>query len=279
MAPNDLKISVNGRQLHVIDWGGPGEPIICLHGLTANGRSWDRIAERLSPEYRVIAYDLPGRGDSAKPDRGYGIPSHAGDIPDLMDRLGIDSAVIAGHSLGAAIGCYFAAHYGGRIKKLILIDGGMDPDPALIHVLKPSMDRLGKIFSDFGSYLDYMKSLPFFSEWTSYFERNYYHDVSHFPDGTVCSKVKKEAIAQDIESFGSISLNRLHSKIKAPTLVLWAPLGLLVPGVTVLTREKGEEIARTIPGSRFAAIDNSNHYSIIMKDQTVNEIRNFLGHK
>ncbi|WP_051276378.1 alpha/beta fold hydrolase [Desulfovirgula thermocuniculi] len=277
MKMRDLKVNVNGKELHLIDWKGSGAPIICVHGLTANGRCWDALAERLAPEYRVIAYDLPGRGDSAKPAAGYGIPAHAEDILAMIKQLGLNRVNLVGHSLGAAIGCYFAARYPERLEKLVLIDGGMDPDPRLREVLKPSLDRIGQVFATFQAYLDYHRSLPFFAEWSPYWEQYFYYDVVHHPDGSVSSKVSKDAVSQDIESFNTVSINDLHREIKTPTLVLWAPQGLVVPGVFVLTREKGEEIARIIPGSRFSVIENSNHYTIIMKEQVVHEIKEFLA--
>ncbi|MEW6425599.1 MAG: alpha/beta hydrolase [Bacillota bacterium] len=277
MKVRDLKVNVNGKELHLIDWEGSGTPIICVHGLTANGRCWDALAEKLSPEYRVIAYDLPGRGDSAKPASGYGIPAHAEDILVIMGRLGLDRVTLVGHSLGASIGCYFAAWYPDRLQKLVLVDGGMDPDPRLIEVIKPSVDRIGQLFATFQAYLDYNRSIPFFAEWSPYLEQYFYYDVVHHPDGSVSSKVSKDAVSQDIKSFNSVTINDLHRKIKTPTLVLWAPQGLVLPGVFVLSREKGEEIARTIPGSRFAVVEDSNHYTIIMKGQIVQEIRGFLA--
>ncbi|MCL6559167.1 MAG: alpha/beta hydrolase [Firmicutes bacterium] len=277
MRMRDLKVNVNGKELHLIDWEGSGAPVICVHGLTANGRCWDALAEKLSPEYRVIAYDLPGRGDSAKPAAGYGIPAHAEDILGIINKLDLKQVNLVGHSLGASIGCYFAARYPERLKKLVLVDGGMDPDPRLIEVLKPSVDRIGQVFPTFQAYLDYNRSIPFFKEWSFRLEQYFYHDVVHHPDGSVSSKVSIDAVKQDIESFNDISINDLHWQIKTPTLVLWAPQGLVLPGVFVLSREKGEEIARTIPGSRFAVVEDSNHYTIIMKEQVVREIREFLA--
>ena len=70
------RIALDGITLAVGEWPGPREAetdktVICVHGLSANHTCWASVAGVLSPEYRVIAYDLRGRGDSDKPDSGY----------------------------------------------------------------------------------------------------------------------------------------------------------------------------------------------------------------
>ena len=74
----------------------------------------------LSPEYRVIAYDLRGRGDSDKPDTGYGLEAHGDDLAHLLDHYGLDRAVVVGHSLGAMIALTFAVKRHDRVSRLVL---------------------------------------------------------------------------------------------------------------------------------------------------------------
>ncbi len=65
------RVAVDGVGLAVNEWPGKGRAIVCIHGLTANHTCWASMADALSPEYRLIAYDLRGRGDSDKPEKGY----------------------------------------------------------------------------------------------------------------------------------------------------------------------------------------------------------------
>ena len=60
--------------------------VVCVHGLSANHTCWASVAGVLSPEYRVIAYDLRGRGDSDKPDTGYSLEAH-GDDPHACSTI------------------------------------------------------------------------------------------------------------------------------------------------------------------------------------------------
>ncbi len=97
--------------LHYVQWGTQGTPIICTHGLTANAMCFQALADELASSHRVIAYDLRGRGDSDKPEDGYSIPIYAADLAALIDELKLERPIVLGHSLGALVSLYFAAHY------------------------------------------------------------------------------------------------------------------------------------------------------------------------
>src|SRR5947209_20052783 len=108
--------------LHCVQWGEQEPALIFVHGITANASCFQAFADALASDHRVFAYDLRGRGDSDKPETGYSIPIHAADLAELIDTLNLDKPIVAGHSLGALIGLYFAAHYPEKLSKLIVID-------------------------------------------------------------------------------------------------------------------------------------------------------------
>ncbi|MGE5707497.1 MAG: alpha/beta fold hydrolase [Bacteroidota bacterium] len=276
----DTKISVNGIDLHLLDFGGAEheETILCVHGLTSNCRIWDAVAERLVDRYHVIAIDLRGRGDSQKPWTGYRIPQHVEDVRALLDELGLEKVIYLGHSLGASIGVAFATTHPERLSRLILVDGGADVPDTVFELLKPSIDRLGKVSPSFGAYLEPLLNGPFFPEWNAYIEQHYYHDVQHHPDGSVSSKVRKEAIEEEIDALQKFSLNTLHPRITVPTLVFWSPGSLMHPTIFVLTEEKGKAIAAGIPQGRFVEIPESNHFTILLThyEETVRATKQFL---
>jgi pimeloyl-ACP methyl ester carboxylesterase len=274
----DKKIKVNGINLHLVDFGGQGEPIICVHGLTANSRYWDSVAERLIDNYRVLAVDLRGRGDSEKPTLGYNVRQHAKDILGVIDFLGFEKIVYMGHSLGALIGVCFAATYPERLSRLILVDGGVDVDPQVYEKIRPAIERLDTVFPDFATFLSEMRKNPFLDEWNEYTEQYFYADVEHRPDGSVCSKASKQAILEEIKALRETSINAFHEQIQTPTLLLWAPDCFKDGKTFMVTREKGEKLAAALPNSRFVAIKNANHYSIILSkyEQFVREVKDFL---
>ena len=103
----------DGLRLHYRDYPGSAgrAPLLCLHGLTRNGRDFAEFAERYSPDRRVIALDFRGRGHSDHdplPAR-YTPLVYAGDVLELLDELAIERAVFVGTSLGGIVTMLVAA--------------------------------------------------------------------------------------------------------------------------------------------------------------------------
>ncbi|WP_134703573.1 alpha/beta fold hydrolase [Ammoniphilus sp. YIM 78166] len=276
---NDLKVRANGLDFHLVDYGGSGEVVFCVHGLTANSRFWDAVALALTTSYRVIAIDLRGRGDSCKPEEGYSLDEHAKDLNTVLEVLSIDRVIFMGHSLGAIIGCCFAANYKEKVSHLILVDGGADFEPLVIDLLQSSLDRLDRIFPSLEDYLQFMRKSPFFSDWNRYVEQYFLADVMELEEGSVRSKVTRNVVAQELQALQEVSINRFHEHIRVPILILWAPQCLLHPTAYLITKEKGEELAGRHPFSRFSEITGSNHFSIVFSkhEALVREVKEFLS--
>ncbi|MED4017876.1 alpha/beta hydrolase [Sutcliffiella cohnii] len=272
------KVNAGGVQIHVVDYGGTGEPIVCVHGLTANARFWDAIAEQLSPTYRVLAVDLRGRGDSEKPSDGYNIQQHAQDIRHVLTHFHIENAIVMGHSLGAIISLCFTATYPERVKRLILVDGGEDLDRQVADVLQPSIERLGRVYLNFNEYTEELRSKPFFQPWNSYVHEYFYADVHHHLDGTVSTKTTKDVIDKEIEALYSTNVNQYHDHIHVPTLLFYAPNCLYHPTAYLISKETGQYLASKWKNSKFIEIPGSNHFSIIFSEYKLvaEEIRQFL---
>jgi pimeloyl-ACP methyl ester carboxylesterase len=102
---------------------GDRAPFLLVHGLAANLAFWYlRIAPALARHHRVVMLDLRGHGRSSMPPTGYGGQSMAGDLRDLLDRLGIDQVHLVGHSFGGNVGLHFACHHPERMASLTLAD-------------------------------------------------------------------------------------------------------------------------------------------------------------
>src|SRR3970040_1089201 len=153
------KISVTGVSPAVHEWPGKGPAIVCIHGLTANHTCWQSLADILAPDYRLIAYDLRGRGGSDKPPKGYSLEIHARDLLGLLDHFGLKTAIIMGPSLGAEIALYVAARFPKRTKKLILVDGGLDFRAEVFDSIAPAVNRLGGEFPSMEVFLQVVPGL------------------------------------------------------------------------------------------------------------------------
>jgi pimeloyl-ACP methyl ester carboxylesterase len=127
------KIEVNGNNFHY--WQlGEGPDLILLHGLAGNLAVWHlKMVPELRKHFRVTTYDLRGHGRSDAPPTGYTTRDMADDLVGLMDALGIESAYLVGHSLGADIVLHTGLIYPERVRRMVLIEAGV---PALVNIRK-----------------------------------------------------------------------------------------------------------------------------------------------
>ncbi|MHA6722873.1 alpha/beta fold hydrolase [Sphingomonas sp. RS2018] len=127
--------SNDGLRLHYRDYAGGADgrpPILCLPGLTRNARDFESVAERLAPDWRVIALDFRGRGESAyaADPMSYVPLTYMQDVERLFDELKLSRVVAFGTSLGGIVTMLLAGTDGGRIAGALLNDVGPELDPA-----------------------------------------------------------------------------------------------------------------------------------------------------
>lgn len=269
--------------LHYVQWGEQGPPIICIHGLTANAFSFQAYADELARDHQVIAYDLRGRGDSDKPEDGYSIPLHAADLAEFIDELGVERPILLGHSLGALIALYFAAHFPDKLSKLVLVDAGA-PFPWKTAEEQPlwlttAINRLGTPIPSYKTYTENLKAAPFLGPyWNEYFDIYFKNDVFPDSDGTVTAKAYREGIIEEGVHFFEVKPEELWADVKVPTLLLRAGQGLFSDNDQLLSEDAAEAIRQGIAGSRYVNFPTLNHYTIIFGTERgpVEHIRMFI---
>ena len=271
----------DGVQINLATWQGNAGPILCVHGITANCRCWDVLAEALTPDYRVIAMDLRGRGQSEKPSTGYSLDYHLRDINSLLDDLQLERAVIMGHSLGAFIALAFAAQYPERTDRLILVDGAGDLSTDQMNKvfvgIKPALDRLGQIFTSADAYLDTMKQAPYLHPWTSAVETYCRYEIEAV-DGGVRTNIDPAHIQEEAANFRKVNCASLYSGLRCKVLILRAPNGLLSQDDLLLPEDVVNKMTDEIPDARRFDVAGTNHYGILMKSHEARDqaIREFL---
>jgi pimeloyl-ACP methyl ester carboxylesterase len=108
---------------------GSGPPLLLLHGLGCDHRTWLPVLPQLSRHFTVIAPDLLGHGRSAKPRTDYSIAGYANGMRDLLSVLGIDKVTVVGHSFGGGVAMQFAYQFPERTQRICLVaPGGMGPE-------------------------------------------------------------------------------------------------------------------------------------------------------
>ena len=125
------RLQNGGLSLHCADWGDAKSqlpPMVLLHGMRDSARSWDTFARAMASEYRVLALDSRGHGDSdwAGPG-GYAFDAYVSDVAALFDAHGLDDAIIVGHSAGGRYAWSYAVENPDRVRALVIVD--IDPDP------------------------------------------------------------------------------------------------------------------------------------------------------
>jgi pimeloyl-ACP methyl ester carboxylesterase len=153
------------HRMRYVEWGDPHNKrvLVCVHGLTRNGRDFDHIAEALSDQYRVVCPDVAGRGRSEwlRDPADYTYPQYCNDMAVLIASLHAETLDWLGTSMGGIIGMLLGSRPGSPIRKLVMNDVGS-------VVPKASLERIGQyvgrepVFETFDQLLAAMRSVsPF----------------------------------------------------------------------------------------------------------------------
>ncbi len=117
------EIALHGHRVTYTE-AGAGPLVVLLHGIAGSSRTWDAVVPRLAERAHVIAPDLLGHGESAKPRGDYSLGAYASGVRDLLTALGYDAATVVGHSLGGGVAMQFAYQFPERCERLVLVSSG-----------------------------------------------------------------------------------------------------------------------------------------------------------
>lgn len=117
------RIAVQGISLHYEEFGA-GEPLLFIHGLGSSGRDWEMQIPAFARDYRVVAFDLRGHGQSDKPRGPYTMRQFAADTAALIEALGIAPTHVVGISLGGMIALQLALDRPDVVRSLVIVNSG-----------------------------------------------------------------------------------------------------------------------------------------------------------
>lgn len=271
-----LAVPVPGGELTVGRWAGrDGAPVVlAVHGITANHLSWAVVAAALAGEVSLLAPDLRGRGGSAGLPAPYGMAAHAADLIAVLDHLGLDRVVLAGHSMGAFVTTTTAVRHPDRVAAVILVDGGLamavppagDTDAMLTAALGPAMERLAMTFPDRPAYTEFWQSHPALSQhWTPAVEAYVQYDlVGTVPElRSSCTLGAIRADGSDIMLRGEV-IDAVQF-LTCPATLLWCERGLQgeAPGVYDEHRIAAAVDVDTVT---VQYVPELNHYTVLLSE-------------
>ncbi len=140
------KTTINGIEIYY-ETHGSGTPLVLISGLGYPAWEWHKMVPHLAEKFQVITFDNRGVGLSDKPAGPYTASMLAADVAGLLDALGLDQAVIVGHSMGGFIAQAFALEYPGRVSRLVLCSTNFG-GPHHVPITAEAMAVLSDVKSD-----------------------------------------------------------------------------------------------------------------------------------
>lgn len=290
--PETFDVAVDGGHLRVARWGESGPVVLAIHGITASHMTWPWVARELQDEAQVIAPDLRGRGGSRDLPGPYGMKVHADDCVAILDHLGVDKAVVVGHSMGGFVAAVLALHYPARVSELILMDGGLvlgelpadvDIDQFINVTLGPAAQRLSMTFESLDAYYDFWRVHPSVQDegaWNEVFEAYLAYDLMGEAPELFSKTIADAVFADGRDSFVSSDLKRFLDDFSAPVTFIRAPRGLLNEKPGLYPNDLMKDVVASHPNVRDILIDDVNHYTLSTSERgaklVAEEIRGVL---
>ena len=274
---------LDARGLHRMAYWEHGDAanprlLVCVHGLSRQGRDFDTLAAAFSGHYRVVCPDVVGRGESdrlADP-MGYAIPGYVADMVSLLARLDAREIDWVGTSMGGLIGLGLAALKGSPLRRLVLNDvgpairaealariGGYLGQPLSFANLDEAADYLWGISQGFGAHTRQQwlaLSKPMLRERDGRF-------VPHYDPAIA---VPFRAITPEFAAAGEAALWHAYDSLRLPTLLLRGAESDL------LARDTAEQMTRRGPKARLVEFAGVGHAPMLTSPEQIAAVRDFL---
>ena len=274
---------LDSRGLHRMaywEWGDAANPrvLVCVHGLTRQGRDFDTLAQDLAGEYRVVCPDVVGRGQSdwlADP-AGYAIPAYVADMVTLVARLGVEQVDWVGTSMGGLIGLALASMPKNPVRRLVLNDVGPVIQPAALarigtyvgqpahwHTVEEAAAALLTISQGFGPHTP--------EQWLALTRPQLKVDGDGFkPHYDPSLALPFRGLTPEIAAAGEAMLWQAYDRITAPTLLLrGAESDLLSHDTAVAMTQRG-------PRARLHEVAGVGHAPMLVQPDQRAVVQAFL---
>jgi pimeloyl-ACP methyl ester carboxylesterase len=263
MAPDPLARRTIELHGHPVSYrlAGSGPLLVLIHGITSSSRTWERVLPALAEHHTVLAPDLLGHGESAKPRGDYSLGAYASGVRDLMIALGHTRATVVGHSLGGGVAMQLAYQFPERIERLALVSsGGLGREVNLMlraatlpgseyvlpllcaPVLRDAVRGLGRVAGAVGLKpgTDLQGMLEGFASLAAVDARRAFLQTAR----SIIDVTGQRVSAED----------RLYLAAGMPTLIVWGEKDPMIPAA------HGHAAHAAMPGSRLEIFPDAGHF-------------------
>jgi 3-oxoadipate enol-lactonase len=268
-------LTLPSGRVHCERRGDPdGSLVLCVHGLSGNLRSFDRIAEEVAAAGRhVVAIDLRGRGRSeVTPPGTYGGEAHTSDVLAVASELGAERFSLVGWSMGGLIGIQAAASAPERLERLAIIDHAGAMDPSAVEAIGRGLLRLDAVVPAPEDYVAAIRSIGVIDPWTPLWDAVYRYELGE-TDGGWSPTTDRAACEEDLDVDAVEGIQALWSALTMPTLLVraMAPLngGFIVPDETLAA------LRAAVPALEVAEAA-TNHFTVMDDPAVSAAIARFL---
>ncbi|MBG6082553.1 pimeloyl-ACP methyl ester carboxylesterase [Rubrivivax gelatinosus] len=262
------------------EWGDPSarHAVVCVHGLSRQGRDFDTLAMDLAPQLRVVCPDIVGRGRSGRlaDPAGYTVPQYVADIVTLLARLDVDTVDWVGTSMGGLIGLGVASLAGSPVRRLVLNDVGPAIEPAALERIKgylgqpvrwasveDAAEAIRQVSLGFGSHTP--------EQWLALTRPQLVADgdgwIPHYDPAIA---VPFRAMTPEIAAAGEAALWAAWDGLGCPTLLLRGA------DSDLLSRATAEAMTRRGPRARLHEFAGVGHAPMLVQPEQRAVVRDFL---
>jgi pimeloyl-ACP methyl ester carboxylesterase len=277
MAEGRQTVEIHGHEVSYRDVGD-GPVLLLLHGIAGSSRAWREVMPALSGDHRLIAPDLLGHGESAKPQGDYSLGAFASGLRDFLGVLGVERATLVGQSFGGGVAMQLAYQHPEVCERLVLVDSGglgREVNPILraatlplaeyvMPVLFPTFvrdrgDAISRFLKDKG-----IRSGRAAEMWLAY------RSLTETDNRKAFVRTIRSVIDPGGQTVSA--MDRLYLAAEVPTLIVWGADDTIIPVSHAHAAHKA------IEGSRLEIIDGAGHFPHVEKpDLFVEILRDFLA--
>lgn len=272
MATFELRhVSLHGHDVRY-RMGGDGPVVLLLHGIAGSSRVWRSVMPALAEQHTVIAPDLLGHGESAKPVGDYSLGAYASGLRDLLGLLEVPRATVVGHSFGGGVAMQLAYQHPECLDRLVLVSsGGLGREVSwLLRLLSlPGSDLLMPLFTPafvrdqgdaMSSFLHRrgVRSARLDEMWRAY------GSLAESPNRRAFLRTLRSVIEPGGQSVSA--MDRLYLAAAVPTMIVWGDKDGIIPV------EHAHAANEAIPGSRLEILAGVGHFPQVEASERFTEV-------